>query len=209
MDGGSIERLNLKAGESVTAAHVVRLDRKITQNSGLPGVRVRRRQFPWGTHYNTSGDFGLGSAPQFQPNVNFIDNGVAEVRWDGLEAMIGGVVPTIQGTKIFTEDKDGARPALVVPRTSYSADGECLIYFKLTVFQSSFVPQLVEPVALKAPPLPEPYTAYKLALFLRLRDGSPSYDEQADRTLFCGQGFMAVNIKPDGKFESLWWAKFA
>jgi len=208
MDEGSIERLQLRHGEKVTAAHVNQLDKAIARNTALYGAGVRRRVFPWGTSRRFYARSGIGSAPQFQPNVTFLDKGVAEVRWDGPESMIGGVVPTINGAKIFTPGQDGTLPALTVPRTSYSDQGECLIYFKLTVFQSSFEPSKVEPVALPAPPLLEPYTGYKLALFLRLRDGNPSYDEQADRSIFCGQGFMAVNIKPDGRFESLWWAKF-
>lgn len=213
MDGGSIERLTVKTGEAATAGHLAQLDRKITQNAGLRARGVFRRQFPWGRHDNTRGEVGIGSAPQFEPDVTF-EKDVAEVRWNGPTALIGGVPPTIgddpaKAPRIFDADKKtGLRPALSVDRTKYNAMGECGIYFKVTVYPSSFVPQYVQPVALKALPPPEPYTAYKLALFLRIRDGAPSYDEADDRALFCGQGFMAVKIKPDGRFEPLWWAKF-
>ena len=218
MDAGSIENLELKRGEVVTAAHVNQLDRAIVRNNSLPGLRVRRRQYPWGVSYSAYGVPGVGSSPIFQPDVTITRTG-AEVRWDGPRALIGGVTPQMPSVaglppkftdpQIFTEDeKTGQRPALIVPLEAFSKEtGECRVYFKVTV-GSDFRALSAHPVALPGQPVVEAKAAHKLALFLRIRDGSPSYIEELDREMFCGQGFMAVGQKPSGKFEALWWASF-
>ena len=215
MDAGSIERLELKAGERVTAAHVAQLDRAVAKNAGLPGLRVRRRVYPWGTSHSFYGNGGgLASAPVFRPDVTIAADS-AEVRWSGPRALIGGLAPVLgkdgggQDVEIFAEDaQTGLRPALMVPRTAFDpATLACGIYFKVTT-TAGFDALRVEPVARAALPGREPFTAYKLALFLRLRDGQPSYEEDKDRELFCSQGFLAVQQRPNGRFEALFWAQF-
>jgi hypothetical protein len=209
MDGGSIERLELAPGAKVTGAHVAQLDRTIAQNQGLRGLRVRRRQYPWGIHHSYSGLNGGGDSPIFAPDVSFRGDGTAEVRWSGPRALIGGVAPTIEKAEIFTEDdQTGLRPVLLVDPTLYGSDtGECRIYFQVTTYDD-FSAKVVTPVAMSGKPVVQAFTGYKLALFLRMRGGAPSYLEDADREMFCGQGFLAINQRAGGKFESLFWATF-
>jgi hypothetical protein len=213
MDEGSIDRLTLKHGEPVTANHLAQLDRNIARNKALRGAGVRRRQYPWGTTLSYFGQDGIGSAPVFQPDVSFDAQGTASVRWSGPTALIAGLVPTLgdgdSPPTIFTPDpKTGLFPALSVPRTQYSPLGECGIYFKVTVSQGDFVPIKVQPVAFPPATKVEAYTAYKLALFLRIRSNQPSYDEAEDREMFSSQGFLAVLQQQSGKFTPLWWATF-
>ncbi len=208
MDAGSIERLELRNGEPVNAAHVVALDRAITKNASLPGVHVRRRVFPWGTchSYHASGSGGLASAPAFEPDVTIVDSQTAEVRWNGPRALINGVAPRIDGHEIFTEDEEtGARPALTVGRDAFNAAGECGVYFRCEVDPQNFGIFKITPVALPPPPATEKLVAHKLALHLRLRAGAMSYDEDDDRELFSSLGFYAVSRRATGVFTALWW----
>lgn len=204
-----VERLKVKAGEMPTAAHVRALDVGIRRSAVLRGARIRRRQFPWGTHHNSSGEFGTGDSPIFQPDVSFHADGTAEVRWNGPRALIGGVAPSIDGKEIFLDDPEtGFRPVLVVPPTAYGEEtNECRICFKVTTWDD-FTAKLVVPVFQKERGAAEPKTAYKLALFLRKRDGAPSYIEEDDRVLFCGQGMLATERRASGTFEALFFATF-
>ncbi len=210
MDAGSIERLELRAGEKVTAAHVAALDRSISKNAGLPGVGVRRKVFPWGTTYSYHGTGGGGgSAPVFAPQVEIIDRDTAAVRWDGPRALIGGVAPTIDAKEIFeTLPETGLRPALLVTRGQFGPLGECGIYFRVTVGGDDFSARTVIPVAAPTLPSREAHQADCLALFLRLRAGIVSYEEDDDRELFSAQGFLAINRRASGIFEPLFWARF-
>jgi hypothetical protein len=204
----SIERLELRHGEKVTAEHLNALDRAIARSRYLPGPRVRRRVWPWGTSHSYYGHGGTGSAPVFQPVVNVLDRDTAEVRWDGPRATIGGVAPTIDDVEIFEKDEaTGQRPALLVQRSDFGDQAECGIYFRVTV-GTDFRAKSVTPIA--APSLPDraAYQADCLALFLRLRAGSITYNEEDDRELFSSQGFFAVLRRPSGIFEPLFWAKF-
>lgn len=205
----SVEGLELRNGERVTAAHVDALDRRIARNGSRPGVRVRRVQRPWGTSFCSSAIGGVGDSPIFRPAVDFRADGTAEVRWSGPRALIGSVAPTIGKAEIFAEDaQTGLRPALVVSPTLYGKEtSECLVYFKVTTWPD-FTAKTVTPVALAARPAAEAYTAYKLALFLRKRDGAPSYLEEDDRVMFCGQALLAIQRRPSGKFEALFSATF-
>lgn len=206
MDGGSIERLELRQGEPVNAAHVAQLDRAIVRNTGLPGARVRRRVWPWGTaHSYHGGSGGAASSPVFQPEVALLDADSAEIRWGGPRALIGGVAPTIDDVEIFTEDAEtGLRPALLVKRESFTAAGECGVYFRVEVDAGdNFRAQKITPVALPPPPPTLPFIAHKLALHLRLRAGVVSYVEEDDRALFFALGFFAVERRASGVFEPI------
>jgi hypothetical protein len=203
-----IDRLELRHGEKVTAEHINALDRAIARHRGVPGVRVRRHIWPWGTSYSYHGTGGSGSAPVFQPVVNVLDRDTVEVRWDGPRTLIGGVAPTIDDVEIFeTDERTGQRPALLVTRGDFGEQGECGIYLRVTV-DADFRAKIVTPIA--APTLPDraAYQADCLALFLRLRGGSITYNEEDDRELFSAQGFFAVLRRPTGIFEPLFWAKF-
>ena len=212
MDTGSLERLKLKNGQPVTAAHVMALDRQIVRNNALLGSGVRRRVFPWGTtrsYFGRGG--GTGSAPVFQPEVETSKDG-AEVRWSGPRALIGGLAPVIgtddKAPEIFTEDADtGLRPAFKVTKNDFGAGDSLGIYFKLTT-DPYFNPLKVEPIASAAAPLPQPFTGFKLALFLRLRAGAITYEEADDRVLFSSQGFLAIDAAKSGRFKALFWATF-
>jgi len=212
MDEGSIERLELKAGEEVLGWHVTLLDRAITRNNRLPGRNVRRRVYPWGTTSRYVGNDGVGSSPIFQPDVSFLSGGDVEVRWSGPRALIGGVAPTINKQEIFTDDpQTNLRPALTVSSKDFDPDtGECGIYFRVTAgSETGYTPSLVTPIASPGLPKAAPKFGHKLALFLRMRDGQPSYNEDDDRELFCSQGFLAVQIHvASGLFESLFWGTF-
>lgn len=211
MDAGSIERLELRQGETVTAAHINALDRAIARSAGRAGVGVRRRVYPFGTSYSYRGSGGGGSAPVFEPAVTLLDADTAEVRWDGPRALIGGVAPTIGEVEIFEEDPvTGLRPALTVTRDSFNAIGECGIYFRVTADPGDgYRAKTVTPIASPGMPPAEKYLGYCLALFLRLRAGTISYEEDDDRELFSSQGFLAIRVREaTGIFQSLFWSRF-
>ena len=206
MDAGAFDRLELPAGTMVTAEHVNLLDRAISRANQLPGVRVRRHIWPWGTSHSYHGGGGGASAPAFEPAVAILDADSAEVRWDGPRALINGVAPTIGELEIFDEDPDtGERPVLRVNRADFGATGECGIYFRCEVDALNFEIAKITPVALPPPPPPEKLVAHKLALFLRLRGGSVSYNEEDDRELFSSLGFFAVQRRASGVFSPLFW----
>ncbi len=224
MDGGSIDSLELPSGLVPTMEHLRVLDQRMGRNASLRGVRVRRRQFPWGHHdcYDEIG--GTGSAPVFQPDVSFDGKGVATIRWNGPQAFIAGLTPVIplpgadpaNAPQFWVPDpQSGELPSFTVTPDQFDPNtGECGVYWKVaTSTDGSFVPINVTPAA-RGIPLTgafsaEAYTAYKLALVLRMRSGQPSYDEGDDRALFCSQGFIAVNQLPTGIFTPLWWATFS
>ena len=205
MDAGAFDRLELRTGEPVTAAHINQLDRTIERSRSLRGAHVRRREWPWGTSHSYHGSGGgSASTPIFEPRVALLDRDTAEVRWDGPRALINGIAPTIGKREIFDEDPEtGERPALVVKRESFSALGECGIYFRCEVEPLNFGVVKVTPVALPPPPPTEKLVAHKLALFLRLRGGVVSYEEADDRALFSNLGFFAVLRHPNGTFAPL------
>ena len=208
MDAGAFDRLELPIGTVVTAEHVNLLDRAISRGNRLPGVRVRRHIWPWGTSHSYHGGSGGGgaSAPAFEPEVSILDQDSAEVRWTGPRALINGVAPTIGDAEIFDVNPEtGERPALRVSRGDFSASGECGIYFRCDVESSDFGIVKITPVALPPPPPTEKLVAHKLALFLRLRAGAVSYNEEDDRELFSSLGFFAVQRRATGVFSPLFW----
>lgn len=206
MDAGSLDRLELRHGERVTAEHVNLLDRNIAKNAGLPGRGVRRHIWPWGTSHSYHGGGSTGSAPVFQPDVAIRDPDTAEVRWSGPRALINGVAPTIGTLEIFETDPDtGLRPVLIVDRGVFNAAGECGVYFRIEVEPVNFGITKITPVAAPPPPATERLIAHKLALHLRLRAGRVSYEEDDDRELFSSLGFFAVQRRSGGNFAPLFW----
>jgi hypothetical protein len=210
MESG-IERLTIRHGETPTARHLRQLDAAIARCARLGGRGVAQRVWPWGTSsvFRGSGGGGAGSAPVFEPAVSILSADVAEVRWEGPRALIGGVAPVLEGSEIFTEDLDtGLRPAITVTREQFSAEGECGIYFRATLDHSEFRVLSVTPFASPVLPVRAPWEACKLALFLRVRNGAITYAEEDDRELFSSQGFFAVQRRTSGLCEPLWWAMF-
>jgi hypothetical protein len=119
------------------------------------------------------------------------------------------VVPTIDGKEIFAVDPEtGARPFLEVPFANFAGKDEISIFFKVTADPlDDFRAGVVTPIALAKLPAPAPHVAHALALFLRRRGESFSYQEPDDRALFSAQGFLAVNRRQNGQFTPLFWAR--
>lgn len=206
MDAGQVERLFLRNGEQPTPSHLARLEALTAQNTQLRSASVRRRILPWGTHTHFSGQGGRGTAPVFAPDVT-ITGSTALVRWSGPRALIGGVAPKIKDREIFADDPaTGLRPALEVTEKDFNELGECSVFFRVEV-DEDFRAKTVEPIASPKLPLPSPHNGYCLALFLRMRGGAMDYDEDTDRQLFTAQGFFAATRRPNGVFESLFWAR--
>ena len=204
----SFDRLKVKRGAPVTSWFADALQKAIERTHTLSGPHTRRKITPWGTHTSVIASDGTGDSAVFRPAVK-VKNGLAEVRWSGPRALIGGVAPTIGGKEIFTPLGDGQRPALYVSAKDFGPLGECGIYFRCTADPADdFRLVTVTPVAAPSLPPHEARVAHKLALFLRLRHNRITYVEDADRELFCSQGFLAILTREGGSFEPLFWAKF-
>ena len=194
--GTSIEGLAIKNGETPTGAHVQALEKAITLNSLSPGRGVRTVQLPWGTIPRYDGGRGRGGfgSTIFAPSVTRTGENF-EIRWQ--RGLIEGIEPTIDGVPI--SGKDGVIPAFTVTPAAFSA-GEALIYFRLSLSTGWGVTK-IEPFASAEAPGTQPYIADKLALIL-FADGT------FWRAMVANQGHLAINRRPEGIAQHLFWAKF-
>jgi hypothetical protein len=182
----SIERLTLKRGEEVTAAHINALSAAVSQTQSS-GIGVRTRELPWGQIRHFDGGGSGGTSPIFAPNVSPAKDGFRV----GFElGLIAGVEPSIDGIGISKKDAEGKRPTLFIPRESIDASHGIGVYFRVT-YNRDWQAEKAEPIASVAAPKQQPWTFHKLACIV-FADGS------FFRTMYWNEGIEAYNRGADG-----------
>lgn len=192
-----IERLILKNGEPVTAAHVTQLA-ALTTRTFEPGVNVRQRVLPWGTIQNYDAKGGGFVSPYFAPTVSRSEDEGFSVSWQ--RGLIEGVEPTIEGVPISGDREKGTIPAFKVPKSAFGDAGEALVYFRLHLGEGYGITK-IEPFAAPETPTIQPFLADKLALII-YEDGS------FWRALVSNQGHLAINRRAGGLAQHIFWARF-
>ena len=182
----SIERLTLKRGEEVTAAHINALSAAVshTQSSG---IGVRKRILPWGTITHYDGGGSGGTSPIFAPSVTPAKDGFRV----GFElGLIAGVEPSIDGIGLSQKDAEGKRPTLFIPRESIDPIHGIGVYFRVS-YNRDWQAERAEPIASVAPPKQQAWTFHKLACTV-FADGV------VQRWLYFNVGIESFNRGADG-----------
>lgn len=191
----SIERLILKRGEPVTAAHVNALSAAASQQQSS-GRNVRKRVLPWGTITHFAGGGSGGVSPIFSPNVSPAKDGFRV----GFElGLIAGVEPSIGGIGISQKDAEGKRPTLFIPREMFAERGEVGVYFRVS-YNRDWQAEKAEPIASVTPPKQAAWTFHKLAAIV-FADGSYF------RALYFNLGIESINRGTDGTAKHLPYAQ--